>query len=187
MLSLAEKERSLMKKVILMPFILLCIILFTIPAYAMKNEPDNFRGIPWGIKPPKNNLFWKNKWGLSRLGGPIYWRDEDVSIGGAKILSPINYLFDDSLGFGAVEITFSGIKEYELIRKTCIEEWGKPDYEKREKNKEYDYDLIEHIWIGKRITARLKYYYEKTETGLLSLSLNGFYEALHENIMKNQQ
>lgn len=91
------------------------MMLFIMPAHAMQNEPDSFRGIPWGAKVPKNNLFGKNKWGLKQSSTSLYWRDEEVIIEGAKIGSSINYWFHESLGFAYIHVIFSGQENYDLI------------------------------------------------------------------------
>lgn len=172
-----------MKKVLLISFMLLCMMLFTVPVFAMKNEPDNFRGIPWGAEPPKNNLFGKNKWGLKQLStSNLYWRDEEVSIGGAKITAPINYTFHDDFGFACAVVLFRGQGNYDLIYKACIENWGKPDQERREENKEFAYDQAEAFWIGQKVTVRISYYFKPNEMGELRLYLNTYAEAKRREV-----
>lgn len=161
-----------MRKVIVISFILLCMMLFAIPALAMKNEPDNFRGIPWGAKVPKNNIFGGNKWKLRHYSLNVYHRDEEVTIGGVKITSSIKYYFFEDVGFAWAIVEFSGRESYDKIRKACIENWGEPDgkrelaYTLAGSNKKAL--LLRSDWHGGKITVTLE---RDSETNEGSLSL----------------
>lgn len=174
-----------MKKILLIPFILLCMMLFTIPACAMKNEPDNFRGIPWGTAPPKNTIFGGNQWGLTEKAWigklTIYSRDEEAVIGGVKASAPITYHFHDDRGFVAALAQFKGYENFELIYKACMEIWGEPDsVNRQENNKELDCDMFSAGWVGERILVSTEYYFNTTEDGFLVLGQSDYLMKLSE-------
>lgn len=168
-----------MKNAIFIPFVLLCMMLFTFPVFAMENEPEEFRGIPWGAPLPKNNIFGRNKWKLEYMYGNEYRRSEEVSIGGAKISSPINYVFLDSMGFACARVSFEGQENYELILKACIESWGKPLREIKYKTEETD--KVTYLWLGKKIDVLLDYYFNLPASGTLDLALKGYEDALEKD------
>lgn len=184
-----------MKRVLLIPFILLCIISCTVPACAMKNEPDDFRGVPWGTPEPRKklfgyNFFVYNKWGLKHLYDGEYTRDQEVYIGGAKITSTVSYHFLDSLGFACANVPFQGQENYELIRKACVESWGEPDTEEHTKNRVID--SLKSIWVGERISVSISYCFwtneiELRERGWLELYLNNYHDTVEKEEMLRKQ
>lgn len=151
-------------KNIFMLFVLLCLVQFTVPAFAaMKNEPENFRGIPWRMKLSEENGQSAAKLGLEEAGpaaGPsvkVYGRkDEKLSFGEAEILE-VYYFFQKSLGFAKAQISAEGQKNFELIRAECIKSWGEPDEEKKETGKGKTFDNITLHWSGKRVISLLIY------------------------------
>lgn len=151
-----------MKRAFLTSFVLLCALLFTVSAFAMKNEPEGFRGIPWGAVAPEKNFVEGNKWGLTKVStadnlGGVYLESEpeEMFIGKAQITSPIMYLFNDEFGFSAVLIEFKGREDYDAIREACIENWGQPDSDIREKNEKIGGDMITSLWLGEKVIIHL--------------------------------
>lgn len=139
--------------------VLVYIAMFALPAFAeMKNELDDFREVPWGLMAPQSN---KNQWRLMEtfpLAGPfqkIYVRKNEKYYLGDGTIDRVAYYFHRALGFFHVEIMAMGQENYELIRKTCIENWGKPDNDVREINKKEGYDTQDTYWVGQRVTAKL--------------------------------
>lgn len=177
-----------MKVILLIPLTLLCVLLLAIPAPAMENEPDEFLGIPWGAVSPEKNFIGSGDMGgfearRLEIGGSVtlYERPhEKVSIFGVKPLSPIAYFFHDSLGFARALMRFKGVENYQQMLKACVDQWGKPDEERRDVNQELGYDLAINIWQGERITVFLSYYYKKSEVGTLSLYLNDYLAEIRE-------
>lgn len=173
-----------MKKVLLMPFSLLCVLLLAAPVFAMENEPDEFLGVPWGAVSPEKNFIDSGDMGgfkalrVDPVGSVIVYQrpGEKVRFAGVKPLSPIAYFFHDSLGFVRAHMRFKGVKNYERMLAACVDQWGKPDEARRDDNQKLDYDLASNIWKGERITVSLHYYYKRSEVGVLALYLNSYLE-----------
>lgn len=166
------------KRTLLLSLTIVCIAVFVLPAFAeMKNELNNFRGIPWRMAPPQSN---RNQWELvdiGPIGGPfkkVYERkNEKLHLGDAEIDS-VYYLFHRHLGFAEALLTFaSGQQNYELVRKACLDNWGKPDKDTREINKEHGYDLHETYWVGQGVTAELTCY-RRNYSARLRIYLNDY-------------
>lgn len=187
-----------MKKFFMIFSVLLCVMLFTAIAWAMENEPEEFRGIPWGAAQPKNSAAEENKWELMEIrksdidATTVYCRLlDEVSIGGVKISSAsVEYHFLNSLGFARVQIRFEGRENIDRIRKACIADWGEPDSEMILKIKDMS-DSVSLMWNGLAVTAM---FYSRTyssdkspESGDLSIYLNNFYEAADKELEKNKQ
>lgn len=148
------------RKILFMLPVLFYIVLVALPAFAsMKNEPDGFRDIPWKTK-LDNCADSADKWGLeeepiAEPAAQVYCRkNEKLSFGGAEIFS-VHYFFQKSLGFAKVQIYAEGYRNFELIRKECIANWGEPDEESRIKENAYDYTHL--YWAGKKVIALLVY------------------------------
>lgn len=171
-----------MKTIFPILFALLCVLLLAASVFAMENEPDEFLGIPWGAVSPEQNF--SDGCGMGGFTPltvdpvdsiTVYHRPrEKVAIAGVQPLSPIAYFFHDSLGFVRALMRFKGVESYQRMVKACVEQWGKPDEERRDVNRESDYDLAVNIWRGERVTVFLSYYYKKSEVGILSLYLNDY-------------
>lgn len=167
-----------MRKTLLLLFTLLCVAFFVSPAFAeMKNELDNFRGVPWRMAPPRSK---KNQWGLveyAPIAGPfqkVYERkNEKLHLGDAKIVE-VHYFFHRNLGFASVDIRARGQENYELMRKVCIKNWGKPDKDVRRVNKKYDTDVKETVWVGKNLTAELSSHVDVDYATTLRIYLNEY-------------
>lgn len=169
------------KKTLPALLILLCVLLLAIPVSAMENEPEGFRGIPWGAVAPERNFAEGNKWGLEKVGtagdfGNTYFRpeSEEVSIGKAKITSPVIYLFHDDYGFAAAMIEFEGRADYGHIRQACIENWGRPDSDGTEKNEKFGGDTTTSIWLGEKVIIYLSSSVSASGTGFLILGQSDF-------------
>lgn len=172
--TLTGREENPMKRVLLTLPVLLSVLLFTATAFAMKNEPESFQGIPWGAVAPEKNFVEGNKWGLVKASsidkiGDVYFRSESepVFIEKVKITSPIRYLFHDDYGFAAVLIEFNGRADYDLIRKACIENWGQPDSDSREKSEKSGSDVIISLWLGENVMIYLNSPASAQESGNL--------------------
>lgn len=182
-----------MTKVLLIPFTLLCILLLAVSAFAMENEPDEFLGIPWGAVSPAKNFSGGNMGGFHETlkmddATTVYQRlPEHLSIAGVAPLSPIDYFFHDSLGFVRAHVRFKGVANYQRMLKECVDQWGKPDEERRDDSLEFGYDLATNIWKGKRITVLLSYYYKKSEVGTLTLYLNDYLAEIRSKENAKQQ
>lgn len=164
-----------------MLIILLCAFLLTTSAFAMKNEPEGFRGIPWGAVAPEKNFAEGNKWGLEKAGtagnlGNTYFRPEsgEVSIGKAKITSPVIYLFHDDYGFAAALIEFEGRVDYNHIRQACIENWGRPDSDGTKKNEKFGGDTTTSLWLGEKVIIYLSSSASASGTGFLIFGQSDF-------------
>lgn len=155
-----------MKKILLISFILLCVVLFTVPAYAMKNEPEKFRGIPWGTKMPKEAAFGRYEWALEKVGYSrggntvIFNRLEKASFGGLTISEPIDYEFHWQYGFVTAKIKGVGRANYDLLVKTCVKDWGSPDVDMitpviEEDGTEGDHDVEMKFWLGENVIVTL--------------------------------
>lgn len=165
-----------MTKAFFMSLILLCALLLAAPAFAMENEPQDFRGIPWGAAPPGEDNPDSEKLGLKMIDRydsiALYRRDESVSVAGVKTLSSVDYYFHDRSGFICAEMQFRGIKNYELILKECIDQWGQPV---QGKSNNAQGEVVEwNLWPGQRITAFLAYFHQHSEISLLKLSHNDY-------------
>lgn len=171
------------KKIFLFSFVLLCITLALLatPVFAMKNEPDGFRGIPWGAMAPKNNIAGGNKWGLTEIGktddgATVYWRLHDsVIIGGAKMSSFVEYSFHDTLGFAQVRMKFEGSENFDLLYKACVEDWGKPKNEERIQSEKIN--CVESLWLGEKVIIQLYYNFGTPEIGGLTIYLIDYHKA----------
>lgn len=174
------------------------VILHASVVFAMENEPEEFRGIPWGADLPKNSPNGENEWGLMELrridtdAETVYCRlDDEVSIGGVKISSAsVEYHFLDSLGFANVSMKFKGRRNIELIRKACVKNWGEPDAENIFKSKGRD-EFVTVMWDGFDMVARLDYTSnspdKSSESGSLSLHLRNYHATIIEEREKHQQ
>lgn len=174
-------------KSIFMLSVLLCLVQFTVPAFAaMKNEPEKFRGIPWRMKLSEDNGQSAAKLGLEETGpaaGPsvkVYGRkDEKLSFGEAEILE-VYYFFQKSLGFAKVQISAEGQKNFELIRTECIKSWGEPDEEKKEAGKGKALDNITLHWSGKKVISLL-IYDKNMDYTTLYIYLNNYHQTVRSD------
>lgn len=178
-----------MRRALAIVFVVLCVVFFALPAFAMKNEPEGFRGIPWGTPAPENDLNGKNKWGLVKLidlmSETLYFRkNESALMGGARVES-ISYYFQESLGFARAVIEFSGAENCELLRKACIENWGSPDIERKNSTKEYD--GVTFFWFGEKISIRLSYNNREPYSGYLGFFINNYMKVVDKDNVKYYQ
>lgn len=152
--------------------ILFCVLLAAVPAFAMENISEGFRGIPWGTAPPEENSAEGNEWGLEKQGNEgsviLYLRSEKVSVAGVEISSPVNYIFHDKTGFACAIIQFSGQENYEVILNVCAGYWGEPDSKMQEENQKFGGNGMTNLWIGNNIFILLNYNYGTQADGVLS-------------------
>lgn len=179
------------KKIFFISFILLGITLFAAPVFAMKNEPEGFRDIPWGATVPKDTPTEGNKWKLTEVEKSfndtttVYQRlDDKVVVGGAEMLY-VAYLFHDTLGFASAYMVFDGQESFDLLYKACVEDWGKPSREERSQSGKVD--MVEIFWLGEKVIARLQYNFETSKVGGLSIKLIDYHKIQIEERAKQKQ
>lgn len=162
--------------------ILFCVLLAAaIPAFAMEDVMEDFRGIPWGAPAPVQDGDDSNKWGLVILGSSdsvtLYRRAEQVYVGEVKISAPVEYVFHDELGFACAVIRFNGQEKYDLLHQICIESWGKPSSKQKGKNKEYGGNTISNLWIDRKIFKILNYNVNIPDEGTLSFVTSDYVQT----------
>lgn len=137
-----------MKKIVLSA---LFVLLFCSATFAMKNEPDGFRGIKWGDSAEKHKKILEEDVLHPELAkyqyGEIYRKvNENYRLGEAEI-SRVYYRFD-SQGFFEASFNFTNENAKKVLA-VCINQWGSPD--EIEKHEEADF----YYWYGKNVEVRL--------------------------------
>lgn len=184
-----------MKKKLLLLLVVVCIGSSALPAFAeMKYEPDGFRDIRWGTPVPKNNIFGFNKQGFvfnplsstSHNSTLVYNRKkENLMLGGAS-LTEIEYMFIDVLGFCRVMIYFQGDKNFELIRKACLDSWGKPTREVFNPK----FKVTNIVWRGEKVLISFSFDHDDPTSerqGHLWISLLTYFDAREEAYERYKQ
>lgn len=168
--------------------ILLCTIIPAAYHYPkiMSNEPDGFRGIPWHATAVEGSSSSDRNWGLvdSRLGEfsscKVYERkNEELCIGDA-VIDSVFYSFEEEMGFVSATIYFEGIKNFELISKQCMEQWGRPSSEKKQAEESGALNFAEFSWRGKRAETTM-WYSGNSNLGALHIYLKKSYAVAKED------
>lgn len=184
-----------MKKALLLLFIIVGVVSFALPAFAeMKYEPDGFRDIRWGTPMPKNNIFGFNKQGFvfnplsssSHDSILVYNRKKEKLILGGASLTEIEYIFMEVLGFCGIRIYFQGDKNFELIRKACMDSWGKPTKEVFNQKLK----ITDIWWRGEKVLISFSFSHEYPtleRQGHLWISLLTYIDAREEAYERYKQ
>ena len=147
--------------------ILILVLVWSHPASALQNEPNNCRGIEWGAK--YNELEGFTKVTTESRFDYYMKKDEKMTIGDAP-LEKVVYVFYHKKFCGAV-LNFKSSPNFQIVKTTLFDWYGEGDQSKINEDR--------YKWSGADVTITLEYD-DATQKGKVSY----YYMPLHEKKQK---
>ena len=145
-----------------LPLILLCLLLLAVPATAW-NEPETFRGVPWGAAEDAMKGQISATCTASPTSGFFGERTCSSSFTVGDVPTKALLWFRQG-GFAGVTFTFDP-KSFFTIESAFKERYGPPTSTKEESGKSrggLEFTNVEHEWQGTKVYISLKKYAGKT-------------------------